>query len=118
MGAAIISSTRLACAAHCTQGSYYQIRVGSTDRRNGGTVVRIASIRNHPGYNNGAVGTFSNDVSTLQPAEALVFNNETISAIDLARTGDFTGATATITGWKNRSFRCSTNHAPGSGHWS
>merc|ERR1711976_1133535 len=78
--AAIISSTRLACAAHCTQGYSYQIRVGSTHRSIGGTVVRIASICNHPGYNNGMVGTFSNDVSTLQPAEALVFNNETISA--------------------------------------
>merc|ERR1711976_84415 len=46
-GAAIISTTRLACAAHCTQGSAYQISVGSSNRREG-TVVSIASIRNHP----------------------------------------------------------------------
>merc|ERR1711893_564095 len=107
-GGSIISPTKVACAAHCTQNSarVYRIRAGSSTRTSGGQLRTLSSITNHPSYC-GSCGGFPNDISVITVSQSFDYGSG-VAAIGLA-SSDFTGQTCTITGWGRTS---SSNSLP------
>lgn len=107
-GVAIISTTRLLTAAHCTVGipaSGIQIRAGSTNSQAGGQFVQPTNIINHAQYNVGA--QFNNDIATIW-IPALSFAPAGVSAIGLPLQGAAvaTGAIANVAGWGSLCWQC------------
>ncbi|RZS43105.1 trypsin [Herbihabitans rhizosphaerae] len=47
----VVAPTWVLTAAHCVEGSGYSVRVGSLDRSEGGTVVNVKRVVQHPQFN-------------------------------------------------------------------
>nr|AGM38918.1 fibrinolytic protein III [Urechis unicinctus] len=98
-GASIISTTKLTCAAHCTQSaaSAYGIRAGSASRTSGGQTRSVASRINHSSYCSSCSG-IPFDVSTIRLSSALSFST-LVNSITMATSGTFAGSSCMISGW-------------------
>ncbi|KAM7348081.1 serine protease SP24D-like [Cochliomyia hominivorax] len=104
-GGSIISRNFVLTAAHCVgtydnEGNYYvydskvfTIRIGTTDRFQGGTLMKIAEIITHEDY-----GNFLNDVALLRVEEPIIFSDN-IQPISLATTEVPVGEKVVISGW-------------------
>ncbi|ALC40488.1 Ser12, partial [Drosophila busckii] len=97
-GGSIYNSRVIVTAAHCLQGvsaSALRIRAGSSYWNSGGSVVSVASFKNHEGYN---AKTMVNDIAVIRLSSALSFNGN-IKAIGLASSTPNNGAAAVVSGW-------------------
>lgn len=99
-GASIISHTKLVSAAHCTYGvtaRTLKVRVGSTVSSDGGQLMQILRIRQHPSYN---PATIANDITVLILVASLSFNGN-IAQITLPSNGLrlSTGEMTNVVGW-------------------
>lgn len=93
-GASLISSTWLVTAAHCVQGispSGYQLRIGTTNRTSGGTVVRASRFVVHPTY---SPFTGRGDMALIQIASAV---SQAPVAVNATSPG--AGSASRIIGW-------------------
>lgn len=93
-GASLISSTWLVTAAHCVSGvspSGYQLRVGTTNRTSGGTVVRASRFVVHPNY---SPFTGRGDIAVIQVASAVPQAPIAVNA-----TSPGAGSASRIIGW-------------------
>ncbi|KAL7735797.1 hypothetical protein ACLKA6_017803 [Drosophila palustris] len=101
-GGSIYSSNIIVTAAHCLQSvsaSSLQIRAGSSYWSSGGSVIRVASFRNHEGYN---ANTMVNDIAIIRLSSHLSFSSN-IKAIGLATYAPANGAAASVSGWGTQS---------------
>ncbi|KAM8711107.1 hypothetical protein ACLKA7_000269 [Drosophila subpalustris] len=101
-GGSIYSSNIIVTAAHCLQSvsaSSLQIRAGSSYWSSGGSVIRVASFRNHEGYN---ANTMVNDIAVIRLSSHLSFSSN-IKAIGLATYAPANGAAASVSGWGTQS---------------
>lgn len=71
----------------------FDIRVGSTNRLAGGTIISIKNISVHSEY-----GNFLNDVAVLTLSQPIV-ESETVKTIELASSEVPAGEEVTISGW-------------------
>ncbi|ELU01104.1 hypothetical protein CAPTEDRAFT_94302, partial [Capitella teleta] len=97
-GASVIGINKIVTAAHCTQESAgsYVVRAGTSTRGEGGQVIPVLVIVNHPDYCASCSG-FPNDISVL----TLSYNFElgsNVQPIELTST-DHTGESCPLTGW-------------------
>ncbi|XP_063705349.1 trypsin-3-like [Culicoides brevitarsis] len=98
-GGSILNKYTILTAAHCTQNAAknYKIRAGSTIKSEGGQLIQVSEIVNHPKY--GKKGHDS-DVAILKLAVPLTFNDD-VQPIKLAPKG-YTiddGETVVVSGW-------------------
>ncbi|XP_030554701.1 trypsin beta [Drosophila novamexicana] len=101
-GGSIYNSKIIVTAAHCLQSvsaSSLQIRAGSSYWNSGGVVVKVASFRNHEGYN---ANTMVNDIAIIKLSSALSFTSN-IKSIGLASSAPANGASASVSGWGTQS---------------
>ncbi|XP_022224743.2 trypsin alpha [Drosophila obscura] len=101
-GGSVYSSNIIVTAAHCLQSvsaSTLQVRAGSTYWSSGGTVVKVASFRNHEGYN---ANTMVNDIAVIRLSSSLSLSSN-IKAIALASYNPANGASAAVSGWGTQS---------------
>jgi len=70
-GGSVISNLWILTAAHCTQNTQYNVRVGTLQLQAGGTVLTSFNAINHPSYN---PVNLNNDVSVIQLPSALAFS--------------------------------------------
>lgn len=86
-------------AAHCLQGDVnveqLSVRVGSTNRKQGGQVVKVKAFRNHPKYSG---RTHANDVAIIRLVKN-VTQNSAVRTIALAKSTPATGTSAVVSGW-------------------
>ncbi|XP_022921276.2 trypsin-7-like [Onthophagus taurus] len=97
-GGSIISSKFVVTAAHCTDGAKAEslsVRVGSTSYRDGGKIIQIQKIIQHPSYDNSVIDY---DVSILELKDELEFN-ENVQAIKLAENDVGPNHFAVVSGW-------------------
>ncbi|GJQ84296.1 hypothetical protein Trydic_g5235 [Trypoxylus dichotomus] len=99
-GGSIISSRFVVTAAHCTYGSSasnLRVRAGSSIRQAGGSVVTVAAINEHPGFD---YWNLDYDVSVLELASDLSFG-DVIAPIDLPSDAEQLepGTDAVVSGW-------------------
>uniref|UniRef100_A0A1L8EAP4 Putative serine protease sp24d-like protein n=1 Tax=Haematobia irritans TaxID=7368 RepID=A0A1L8EAP4_HAEIR len=101
-GGSILNERFILTAAHCVVDGYgivarppelFQVRVGSVDRINGGTLVYIKRIIVHENY-----GNFLNDVALLELMEPLEWSN-TIKPIEMADSEVPSGEDVIVSGW-------------------
>ncbi|KAJ1528989.1 hypothetical protein ONE63_007356 [Megalurothrips usitatus] len=98
-GGAILTSTHVLTAAHCTDGesaSSMTIRAGSSVRGVGGTVRRVVDVLQHPEYN---AKSTDYDLSVLVLEADLPSNDRGIAAITLVVDAPPEGALGTVSGW-------------------
>lgn len=97
-GASIITTKKLITAAHCTKlannVNQLQARVGSSKPDNGGKLVPIRLMDEHPQFNK--TSYLDNDIAVLHLFDALEFS-ATIGAIQLARASSSLPAGAMVT---------------------
>ncbi|EDW35581.1 GL17142 [Drosophila persimilis] len=101
-GGSVYSANIIVTAAHCLQSvsaSTLQVRAGSTYWSSGGTAVKVASFKNHEGYN---ANTMVNDIAVIRLSSSLGFSS-TIKAIGLASSAPGNGAAASVSGWGTQS---------------
>ncbi|XP_016979465.1 trypsin beta [Drosophila rhopaloa] len=101
-GGSIYSANVIVTAAHCLQSvsaSTLQIRAGSSYWSSGGTVLKVASFRNHEGYN---ANTMVNDIAIIKLSGSLGFSSS-IKSIGLAGSNPANGAAASVSGWGTQS---------------
>ncbi|XP_033254378.1 trypsin delta [Drosophila miranda] len=106
-GGSVYSASIVVTAAHCLQSvsaSTLQVRAGSTYWSSGGTVVKVASFKNHEGYN---ANTMVNDIAVIRLSSALSLSS-TIKAIGLASSAPANGAAASVSGWGTLSYGSSS----------
>ncbi|EDW35580.1 GL17143 [Drosophila persimilis] len=106
-GGSVYSASIVVTAAHCLQSvsaSTLQVRAGSTYWSSGGTVVKVASFKNHEGYN---ANTMVNDIAVIRLSSALGLSS-TIKAIGLASSAPANGAAASVSGWGTLSYGSSS----------
>lgn len=98
-GGSLYKSDVVVTAAHCLQGSVnveaLSVRVGSTNRKEGGQVVKVKAYRNHPDYNK---KTHANDVAIIRLVKN-VTQNSAVRTIALAKSTPKTGTSAVVSGW-------------------
>ncbi|XP_063705348.1 trypsin-3-like [Culicoides brevitarsis] len=98
-GGSILNEYTILTAAHCAQNhvSYYKVRAGSSSKNEGGQLVQVSTIINHPRY--GSNG-YDSDVAIMKLSEPLRFSAE-VQPIKLAprgyQVGD--GDTVVVSGW-------------------
>ncbi|BFG05210.1 trypsin alpha-like [Drosophila madeirensis] len=101
-GGSVYSGNIIVTAAHCLQSvsaSVLQVRAGSTYWSSGGTVAKVASFKNHEGYN---ANTMVNDIAVVRLSSSLSFSS-TIKSIGLASSAPGNGAAASVSGWGTQS---------------
>ncbi|KAH8384707.1 hypothetical protein KR093_005657, partial [Drosophila rubida] len=101
-GGSIYSGNIIVTAAHCLQSvsaSVLQVRAGSSYWSSGGVVSKVASFRNHEGYN---ANTMVNDIAVIRLSSSLSFSSN-IKAIGLASWAPANGAAASVSGWGTQS---------------
>ncbi|XP_036669252.3 trypsin delta-like [Drosophila suzukii] len=106
-GGSIYSEYIIVTAAHCLQSvspSVLQVRAGSSYWNSGGVVSKVASFKNHEGYN---ANTMVNDIAIIRLSTALSFSS-TIKAIGLASSNPANGAAASVSGWGTQSYGSSS----------
>ncbi|KAK9751337.1 Trypsin [Popillia japonica] len=99
-GGAIISEKYVVTAAHCTYRTSteaFSVRVGSSIRNSGGTVVKVEAIYQHPNFD---YFTVDYDISVLSLSSSLNFDSN-IAAIKLpSENQEFAaGIESVVTGW-------------------
>uniref|UniRef100_A0A336M3B4 CSON009631 protein n=1 Tax=Culicoides sonorensis TaxID=179676 RepID=A0A336M3B4_CULSO len=84
-GGAIVNERTIVTAAHCAQyqSTGYSIRAGSNSQYEGGVVINVAQVINHPQYNK---RTFDYDIAIMKLAEPLTFTDK-IQPAKLAEPG-------------------------------
>ncbi|EDV35576.1 uncharacterized protein Dana_GF12546 [Drosophila ananassae] len=106
-GGSIYSNNIIVTAAHCLQSvsaSSLKVRAGSSYWSSGGTLVNVASFRNHEGYN---ANTMVNDIAVIRLSSSLTYGSA-IKAIGLASSNPANGASATVSGWGTQSYGSSS----------
>lgn len=98
-GGAIVNENTVITAAHCTQNaaSNYQIRAGSSSQHEGGQVIQVSQIYNHPEYSR---NTFDNDVAIVKLERRLTIG-PCVQPVVLAGKGFYVpdNGIARIAGW-------------------
>lgn len=102
-GGSIIASKWILSAAHCTtrrQAVGYTVRVGSANRRTGGTVIEVRNFFQHGRYRS---RTLDFDFSLVQLKQPLNFTNQ-IQPIALpdAKYRISEGTICSVSGWGNK----------------
>ncbi|KAH8321717.1 hypothetical protein KR074_012505, partial [Drosophila pseudoananassae] len=106
-GGSIYSANIIVTAAHCLQSvsaSSLKVRAGSSYWSSGGSLVSVASFRNHEGYN---ANTMVNDIAVIRLSSSLSFSSS-IKAISLATYNPANGASASVSGWGTQSYGSSS----------
>ncbi|XP_034650354.1 trypsin alpha-like [Drosophila subobscura] len=106
-GGSVYSATIIVTAAHCLQSvsiSVLQVRAGSTYWSSGGTVAKVASFKNHEGYN---ANTMVNDIAVIRLSSSLGLSSN-IKTISLASSAPANGAAASVSGWGTLSYGSSS----------
>ncbi|XP_034476947.1 trypsin beta-like [Drosophila innubila] len=101
-GGSVFRSNIIVTAAHCLQSvsaSSLQVRAGSSYWNSGGVVFKVASFRNHEGYN---AKTMVNDIAVIRLSGNLGMSS-TIRTIGLASNAPANGAAASVSGWGTQS---------------
>nr|AKV16241.1 putative chymotrypsinogen [Pectinaria gouldii] len=101
-GASVLSANKALTAAHCTinrETSAFSVRAGSSTHLSGGQVVNVASVVEHPDYQN--FGAYPNDVCvvTLSGSLDLGDSNVALTVLDPTNAGDRVGDICKISGW-------------------
>lgn len=99
-GGALINSNHVLTAAHCTDdlsAKYMTVRAGSNSKVEGGSIIQVEQIIQHPQYN-GLIKDY--DISILKLAQPVTFGRN-IKAISLQSQGVdvSSGSKALISGW-------------------
>ncbi|KAI8039672.1 trypsin delta-like [Drosophila gunungcola] len=106
-GGSVYSANIIVTAAHCLQSvsaSVLQVRAGSSLWSSGGSVAKVASFKNHEGYN---ANTMVNDIAIVRLSSSLSFSSS-IKAIGLASSNPANGAAASVSGWGTQSYGSSS----------
>ncbi|KAI8039676.1 trypsin alpha [Drosophila gunungcola] len=101
-GGSVYSANIIVTAAHCLQSvsaSVLQVRAGSSYWSSGGSVAKVASFKNHEGYN---ANTMINDIAVIRLSSSLPLSSS-IKAIGLATYNPANGASAAVSGWGTQS---------------
>ncbi|XP_034473261.1 trypsin [Drosophila innubila] len=102
-GGSLINEDTVVTAAHCMQSykaSEMQVRLGSTERNQGGEVVSVKSFKFHEGYNSELM---VNDVAVIKLSSP-VRQSAKIRAIELADKTPASGTPAVVSGWGTTCF--------------
>ncbi|XP_023163300.2 trypsin-like [Drosophila hydei] len=102
-GGSLIDSQTVVTAAHCLQKNSpneLQVRMGSTDRNEGGELVTVAAFKFHEGYTKKEK---ANDVAVIRLSSP-VRQSAKVRYIPLAKTTPPSGTQAVVTGWGTTCF--------------
>ncbi|EDW57975.1 trypsin [Drosophila virilis] len=102
-GGSLINSDTVVTAAHCMQSykaSEIQVRLGATERNEGGEVVSVKTFKFHEGYNSKLM---INDVAVIKLSSP-VRQTAKLRAIELAKVTPPSGTPAVVTGWGTTCF--------------
>ncbi|XP_017110420.1 trypsin alpha-like [Drosophila elegans] len=102
-GGSIYSKDIIITAAHCRfddrdralEAKDFLIRVGSSLKNSGGTLVKVAAIRSHENFEN---RNLINDIAVMRLSEPLKFTRK-VQSIPLAKRNPAPRTVATVSGW-------------------
>lgn len=102
-GGSLIGADIVVTAAHCLQSfkaSSIRVRIGSTNNKQGGEIIKVSAAKYHPAYN---PSTIENDVGILKLSTSIQ-ESESVGYIELAETIPATGTPAVVTGWGTKCY--------------
>ncbi|XP_030383580.1 trypsin alpha-like [Scaptodrosophila lebanonensis] len=97
-GGSIYSKNIIVTAAHCVQGEspdVLTVRVGATNNKNDGKVIRVRNYIEHEQHNQ---PKFANDIAVIRLVDDIIFS-ASAQPIELARKAPADDASARVTGW-------------------
>ncbi|KAH8333982.1 hypothetical protein KR059_005099, partial [Drosophila kikkawai] len=100
---AIISNGRILTAAGCVYGcpiSSVTVRVGSSSRESGGTLIKVCGINTHPQYSS---SRYDNNLAILELCEPLTYS-DSIKYINVTEKVPEDSSLAEVTGWGSTSW--------------
>ena len=100
----IISASSLLSASHCIDwwdANELTIRTGSSQRENGGTVIKVQEIISNPRYNSTNVDY---DVAIIKLTKPIQFDQNS-EPIEISNEEPSTGVKVIVTGWGTREVR-------------